>query len=85
MDSGEVVSSTWYSVPSENTPRLNSCRCASAFEQENISPDLAEFADTLPRTNFVKSAGFVQRNAPDVLRKNSRLQSPNAVALGFCD
>ena len=58
---------------------------AAALEQEYISPGVAQLADSASHADFAESAGLVQGDAGNVLRKNAGLQRPESVTLGFCD
>ena len=64
---------------------LNPYARTPPFEQQHISPDLAQFADAAAHANVAESASLVQRDARQVLGKDSGLQRPDPVKLGFCD
>jgi hypothetical protein len=55
---------------------LNTHGGTPAFQQKNISPNSGQLAKPLPSSDFSESAGLVQRNAGNVLRKHASLQRP---------
>ena len=64
---------------------LNTHAGTAAFEEKNISPSPVSLAKLLPPSDFSKSAGLVQRDAGNILRKDARLQRPYAATLGPLD
>src|SRR5215469_2892525 len=66
-----------------NRPSLHSHDWTSAFEENSVSPSIAELSDSLAHTNFAKFAGLVQGNARSVLREDASLQRPDFIQLGF--
>lgn len=52
-----------------------------AFQKKNVPPNAAPLAKFLPQSDFAETAGFMQRNARNILRKDSGLQCPHSTTL----